>query len=128
MSNEKDLHLKDVADTVLSSMVDNVTLTHFEEQKRILNTEFQDIEDQIVGFYLMTKPKTRSLKCIRKKIQKQLLPLYKMVNDSLEISIMEKMVQLNVNVTPPDAKRTKISDVTVGDQNINEWNNFVNIS
>ena len=43
-----------------------------------------------------------------------------MVNDSLEISIMEKMVQLNVNVTPPDAKRTKISDVTVGDQNINE--------
>ena len=71
MSNEKDLHLKDVAvkheDTVLSSMVDNVTLTHFEEQKRILNTEFQDIEDQIVGFYLMTKPKTRSLKRIRKK-------------------------------------------------------------
>ena len=43
-----------------------------------------------------------------------------MVNDSLEISIMEKMVQLNVNVTPPDAKRMKISDVTVGDQNINE--------
>ena len=68
----------------------------------------------------MTKPKTRSLKCIRKKIKKQLLPLYKMVNDSLEISIMEKMVQLNVNVTPPDAKRMKISDVTVGDQNINE--------
>ena len=101
-------------------MVDSVTLTHFEEQKRISNTEFQDIEDQIVGFYLMTKPKTRSLKCIRKKIQKQLLPLYKMVNDSLEISIMEKMVQLNVNVTPPDAKRMKISDVTVGDQNINE--------
>ena len=124
MSNEKDLHVKEGAvkhkDTVLSSIVDNITLTYFEEQKRILNTEFQDIEDQIVGFYLMTKPDTRTTKRVRQKIQKQLLPLYKMVRDSLEISIMEKMVQLNVNVTPPDAKRTKISDVTVGDQNINE--------
>ena len=132
MLNEEDLHLKDGAvkleDTVLSFVVDDVTLTHFEEQKRILNTEFQDIEDQIVGFYLITKASTCSTKRIRKKIQKQLLPLYKMVNDSLEISIMEKMVQLNVNVTPPDAKRMKISDVTVGDQNINELNNFVNIS
>ena len=124
MSNEKDLHLKDVAvkheDTVLSSMVDSVTLTHFEEQKRILNTEFQDIEDQIVGFYLMTKPKTRSLKCIRKKIQKQLLPLYKMVNDSLEISIMEKMVLRNIDVSGPDAKRMKTSEVDADDQNIND--------
>ena len=49
MSNEKGLHLKDAAvkrkDTVLSSITDNVTLTHFEEQKRILNSEFQDVED-----------------------------------------------------------------------------------
>ena len=49
MSNEKGLHLKDTVvkrkDTVLCSMTDNVTLTHFEEQKRILNFEFQDIED-----------------------------------------------------------------------------------
>ena len=55
MSNEKGFHVKDAAvnckDTVISSMTDNVTLTHFEEQKRILNSEFQDIEDQIVGFY-----------------------------------------------------------------------------
>ena len=54
MSNEKDLHLKDVAvkheDTVLSSMVDNVTLTHFEEQQRILNTEFQDMKIRLLGF------------------------------------------------------------------------------
>ena len=74
MSNEKDLHVKEGAvkhkDTVLSSIVDNVTLTHFEEQKRILNTEFQDIEDQIVGFYLMTKPDTRTTKRVRQKIQK----------------------------------------------------------
>ncbi len=64
MLNEEDPHLKDGAvkleDTVLSSVVDDVTLTHFEEQKRILNTEFQDIEDKIVGFYLMTKGSTCS--------------------------------------------------------------------
>ena len=123
MSNEKDLHVKEGAvkhkDTVLSSIVDNVTLTHFEEQKRILNTEFQDIEDQIVGFYLMTKPNTRTTKRIRQKIQKQLLPLYKMVKDSLEISIMEKMVQRNIDVSGPDAKRMKASDVNADDQNIN---------
>ena len=87
MSDEKNLHVKEGAvkhkETVLSSIVDIITLTHFEEQKRILNTEFQDIEDQIVGFYLMTKPNTRSTKRIRKKIQKQLLPLYTMVKDSL---------------------------------------------
>ena len=106
-------------DTVLSSIVDNITLTHFEEQKRILNTEFQDIEDQIVGFYLMTKPDTRTTKRVRHKIQKQLLPLYKMVRDSLEISIMEKMVQRNVNVSGPDAKRMKTSEVNADDQNIN---------
>ena len=91
MSNEKGFHVKDAAvnckDTVISSMTDNVTLTHFEEQKRILNSEFQDIEDQIVGFYLMTKPNTPSTKRIRKKIQKQLVPLYNLVRDSLEMSM-----------------------------------------
>ena len=44
MSNEKGFLLKDAAvnceDTVISSMTDNVTLIHFEEQKRILNSEF----------------------------------------------------------------------------------------
>ena len=114
MSDEKYTHVKEGAvkhkDTGLSSIVDNITLTYFEEQKRILNTEFQDIEDQIVGFYLMTKPDTRTTKRVRQKIQKQLLPLYKMVSDSLEISIMEKMVQRNVNVSGPDAKRMKTSE------------------
>ena len=123
MSNEKDTHVKEGAvkhkDTVLSSIVDNITLTHFEEQKRILNTEFQDIEDRIVGFYLMTKPDTRTTKRVRQRIQKQLLPLYKMVRDSLEISIMEKMVQRNIDVSGPDAKRMKASDVNADDQNIN---------
>ena len=131
MSNEKDTHVKEGAvkhkDTVLSSIVDNVTLTHFEEQKRILNTEFQDIEDQIVGFYLMTKPNTRTTKRIRQKIQKQLLPLYKMVKDSLEISTMEKMVQRNIDVSGPDAKRMKTSEVAVDDQNITTNETMLNM-
>ena len=67
----------------------------------------------------MTKPDTRTTKRVRHKIQKQLLPLYKMVRDSLEISIMEKMVQRNVNVSGPDAKRMKTSEVNADDQNIN---------
>ena len=98
MSNEKGFHVKDAAvnckDTVISSMTDNVTLTHFEEQKRILNSEFQDIEDQIVGFYLMTKPNPLSTKRIRKKIQKQLVPLYNIVRDSLEMSMYATSVQM----------------------------------
>ena len=131
MSNEKDLHVQEGAvkhkDTVLSSIVDNVTLTHFEEQKRILNTEFQDIEDQIVGFYLMTKPDTRTTKRVRQRIQKQLLPLYKMVKDSLEISTMEKMVQRNIDVSGPDAKRMKTSEVAVDDQNITTNETMLNM-
>ena len=119
MSNEKDTHVKEGAVKHKDTVVDNVTLTYFEEQNRILNTEFQDIEDQIVGFYLMTKPDTRTTKRVRQKIQKQLLPLYKMVSDSLEISIMEKMVQRNVNVTGPDAKCMKTSEVNADDQNTN---------
>ena len=111
---------------MLSSVVDDVTLTHFEEQKRILNTEFQDIEDQIVGFYLMTKANTCSTKRIRKKVQKQLLPLYKMVRDSLDLSIMGKMDQHNTDVSPPDVKRMKLFEVNAGDDQkslTNELNN-----
>ena len=67
----------------------------------------------------MTKPNTRTTKRIRQKIQKQLLPLYKMVKDSLEISIMEKMVQRNIDVSVPDAKRMKISELNADDQNMN---------
>ena len=67
----------------------------------------------------MTKSNTRTTKRIRPKIQKQLLPLYKMVKDSLEISTMGKMVQRNIDVSGPDAKRMKASDVNADDQNMN---------
>ena len=121
MSNKKGLYLKDATvkrkDTVLSSMTNGVTLIHFEEQKRILNSEFQDIEDQIVGFYLMTKPNTPSTKHIRKKIQKQLVPLYNIVRDSLEMSMYATNVQMRNDAVPPDAKRMKTSGVNVYDQN-----------
>ena len=54
MLNMEELYLKDAAvkreDTVLSSKTDNVILTFFEEQNRILKSEYQDIEDQVVGF------------------------------------------------------------------------------
>ena len=100
---------------MLSSMTDNVTLTHFEEQTRILNSEYQDTEDQIVGFYLLTKPKTPSTKRIRKKIQNQLVPLYKIVRDSLEISMYVTSVQMKNDAVSPDAKRIKTSEVNVDD-------------
>ena len=122
MSNEKGLHLKDATvkrkGTVISSITDNVTLMHFEEQKRILNSEFQDIEDQIVGFYLMTKPNTLSTKRIRKKIQKQLVPLYNIVRDLLEMSMYATSVQMKNDAVPPDTKRMKTSEVDFDDQNI----------
>ena len=91
MKNAKDVGVKH-KDTVLSWMFDDESLIRFEEQKRSLNVEFQDIEDQIVSFYLMTKPKTRSTKHIREKIQTQLFPLYKIVMESLEAPMFEMMV------------------------------------
>ena len=111
----KDVRVKH-KDTVLSLMVGDDSLVQFEEQKRILNVEFQDIEDQIISFYLMTKPKTRSTKHIREKIQTQLFPLYKIVMESLEKPMFETMVQLNSNVSPPDAKRMKIFTVSADEQ------------
>ena len=115
LKNAKDVGVKH-KDTVLSSMFDDDSLIRFEEQKRILNVEFQDIEDQIVSFYLMTRPKTRSTKHIREKIQTQLFPLYKMVIESLEAPMFEMMVQLNSDVSPPDAKRMKIFTVDADEQ------------
>ena len=104
-------------------MTDNVTLSYFEEQKRILNSKFQDIEDQIVGFYLMTKRTKR----IRKKIQKQLVPLYNLVRDSLEMSMYATSVQMRNDVAPPDAKRMKTSEVAVDDQKITTNETIVNM-
>ena len=122
MSNEKDLHVKEGAvkhkDTVLSSIVDKITLTHFEEQKRILNTEFQDIEDQIVGFYLMTKPDTRTTKRVRQKIQKQLLPLYKMVIRPMENLVYETTAQLKND--PSDVRNVAKIDCAVGEGKVAE--------
>ena len=122
MSNEKDTHVKEGAvkhkDTVLSSIVDNITLTHFEEQKRILNTEFQDIEDQIVGFYLMTKPDTRTTKRVRQKIQKQLLPLYKMVIRPIENLVYETTAQLKND--PSDVRNVAKVDCAVGEGKVAE--------
>ena len=105
-------------DTVLNSVVDDDTLTQFEEQKRNLSVEFQDIEDQIVWFYLMTKPLVCSTKDIRETIQTHLMPLYTMVRDSLETSMYIPRVQMKNDVVPPNVKRMKTLEVTDDDQNI----------
>ena len=128
MSNEKDTHVKEGAvkhkDTVLSSIVDNITLTHFEEQKRILNTEFQDIEDQIVGFYLMTKPDTRTTKRVRQKVQKQLLPLYKMVIRPIENLVYETTAQLKND--PSDAETISKVNHSAGEVKVMEESMNIN--
>ena len=64
----------------------------------------------------MTKPKIRSTKHIREKIQTQLFPLYKRVIVSLEAPMFEMMVQKNSDVSPPDAKRMKIFKVSADEQ------------
>ena len=94
-------------DTVLNSVVDDDTLTQFEEQKRNLNVEFQDIEDQIVWFYLMTKPMACSTKDIRETIQTHLIPLYTMVRESLETSMHVTRTQIKSDEAQPHVKRKK---------------------
>ena len=86
---------------------DDDTHIKFEEERRNLNIEFQDIEDHIVGLYLMTRPIERGTKHIREEIQTQLFPLYKIVRDSLEVTLFEKNVQQNIDSSPSTAKRMK---------------------
>ena len=88
-------------------MTDDDTHIQFEEERRNLNIEFQDIEDHIVGLYLMTRPMERGTKHIREEIQTQLLPLYKIVRDSLEMTLFEKNDQQNIDSSPSIAKRMK---------------------
>ena len=75
----------------------------------------------------MTKPNTPSTKRIRKKIQKQLVPLYNIVRDSLEMSMYATSVQMKNDAVPPDAKRMKASEVNVDDQNITTNETMVNV-
>ena len=84
---------------------DDDTHIKFEEERRNLNIEFQDIEDHIVGLYLMTRPMERGTKHIREETQ--LLPLYKIVRDSLEVTLFEKNDQQNIDSSPSIAKRMK---------------------
>ena len=88
-------------------MSDDNTHIQFEEERRILNAELQDIEYHIVGLYLITRPMERGTKHIREEIQTQLLPLYKIVRDSLEVTLFEKNDQQNINSSPSIAKGMK---------------------
>ena len=75
LKSSKDINVKhgDVA------MFNDHVLNEFD--RRALNIEFQDIEDRMVGLYLMTNPPTLSTKYIRENIQVHLIPLYTMMRE-----------------------------------------------
>lgn len=99
--------------TCFDSTVEDDVLTEFYEKKRFIEQEFQDIEDRIVGFYLKTKPLSCSTTSIREQIQKQMIPLYKMVMDPIQVSVHDAMVQLKK--APSDAEIISKINRCVGD-------------
>ena len=104
--NAKDhaVHLKCFKDTNMKhgdvSMFNDCDLNKFD--RRALQIEFQDIENRIVGLYLMANPPTRGMRHIRENIQKHLIPLYTMVKESLETSIHLRRSQIKSDWVQPD--------------------------
>ena len=92
------------------AMFDDYVPNEFD--RHALNIEFHNIEDQIVGLYLMTNPLARSTRHIREKIQMYLIPHYTMVRESLETSMRVTRSQIKSDVAQPDAKHMKTSDVS----------------
>ena len=88
-------------------MTDDDTHIQFEEERLILNTEFPDIEDDIVGLHLMKRPMEGGTKHIREEIQTQLFPLYKIVRDFLKVTLFEKNDQQDIDSIPFIGKRMK---------------------
>ena len=99
--------------TFLNSTVEDDALVEFYEKKRFIEQEFQDIEDRIVGFYLKTKPSSCNTLSIREEIQKQLIPLYKMVMGPIQVSVHDVMVQSKK--APSDADIISKINYCVGD-------------
>ena len=96
-------------DTVLAEI--NIS-NEFEKQKRSLDNDFNDIEDLIVTSYLKTKPSFPSTISIRKTIQSQLFPLYKMVRECLDKKMFESMVQRDGDEAPEGSKRLKTEEAS----------------
>ena len=106
MMNAEDhaVHLKSSKDTDVKhgdvAMFNDYVLNKFD--RRALKIEFQDIEDRIVGLYLMTNPPTRSTRHIRENIQMHLIPLYTIVRESVETSIHLRRSQIKSDWAQPD--------------------------
>ena len=81
LKSSKDTNMKHEDVAIFNDYVPN------EFDGRALKIEFQDIEDRIVGLYLMKNPPTRSRRHIKENMQMHLIPLYTMVIESLETSM-----------------------------------------
>jgi hypothetical protein len=106
MMNAEDhaVHLKSSKDTDVKhgdvAMFSDYAPNEFD--RRALKIEFQDIEDRIVGLYLMTNPLTRSTRHIRENIQMHLIPLYTMVRESLETAMHVTRSQIKSDGVQPE--------------------------
>ena len=103
--------------TVLPSTVEDDVLVEFYEKKHFADVEFQAIEDCIMGLYLKAstgsfKTKSRELMLVRNEIQKQLIPLYKMVLQPIEDLVYGSMVQSKKD--PIDVRNVATIDCAVG--------------
>ena len=92
MMNAEDhaVHLKTSIDTNMQhgDVVMFNDYVHNEFDRRALYIEFQNIEDQIVGLVIFdTNRLTRNIRHIRENLQMHLIPLYKMVRESLDTSM-----------------------------------------
>ena len=86
-------------------------LTEFEEQKCNLDNDFKVIEDLIVTSYLNTKPSLPSTISIRETICSQLLPLYRMIRESLDKMMYEAMFRKDDDIASPEAQHVKTEEV-----------------
>ena len=109
--------------TVLPSTVEDDVLVEFYEKKHFADVEFQAIEDCIAGLYLKAttgsfKTKSRELMLARNEIQKQLIPLYKMVLQPIEDLVYGSMVQSKKD--PTDVGNVTKIDCAVGEGKVAE--------
>ena len=109
--------------TVLPSTIEDDVLNDFYEKKHFADVEFQAIEDCIVGLYLKAstgsfKTKSRELMLVRNEIQKQLIPLYKMVLQPIEDLVYGSMVQSKKD--PTDVRNVATIDCAVGEGKVAE--------
>ena len=121
-AEDRAMHLKRSKETKVknedTAMFNDYILNEFD--RCALQIEFQDIEDQIGGLYLMTNPLTLSTRNIRENLQMHLITLYTTVRESMETSMHVTRTKMKIYGAPPDVERMQTSDVScsVGEQDI----------